>query len=213
MVFLAGCRVKFIQAKHGYFNGTNRPRWIVIHDAEYPESAGAAEWIAQYFASTNEGKSAHYSVDADEAVQSVQEEDGAWHTPGFADGVEVNRASIGIEHAGYASQSQGAWIDPYSRKMLERSAALVAEIAKRWDIPLKHLTVNEIRAGEPGIAGHVDFTRATGSGSHVDPGPNFPWDWYMGKVKANSSGGTKTFIGLIGLGLVGYGVYELIKKL
>lgn len=180
----------FVRAQHGYFDGRNRPRWIVIHDMEYPKRVGAARWCANYFAGPNAPpKSAHYCIDANETVQSVRDQDGAWHTPGFAAGLEVNRNSIGIEHAGYANQSAAEWADAYSSAELERSAALTASLATRLKIPTsRRLTVNEIQSGQPGFAGHVDFTRATGSGSHTDPGTHFPWDTYLARVRAHQSG-------------------------
>ena len=171
-----------------FYRGTNQPRWIIIHDLEYPEVPGAAEWAGSYFA-TDVPKSAHYTVDADSIVQSVSELDGAWHTSGYIQNAEVNRRSIGIEHAGYARQSASEWNDNYSRRMLERSAALVADIARRHHIPVRWLTPTEIRAGMAGIAGHHDFVIATGAGSHVDPGPAFPRDWYIGRVRALQGGG------------------------
>lgn len=199
----------FVPARYAYRDGGNRPRWIVIHDAEVPERDGAARSVAGYFASGAAQVSAHYTVDAGEIVQSVDERDGAWHTPGFAAGLEVNRNSIGIEHAGYARQSPAEWMDAYSTATLKRSAALVREIAKRYDIPVRHLTVDEIRQGLPGIAGHADFTAATGSGDHTDPGPSFPWAWYLGQVDA--AGGASPAVKVVGAALLGWGIWQALK--
>lgn len=199
----------FIQAQHVYPNG-NRPRWIVIHDMEYPETDGAARWCANYFAGPNAPpKSAHYCIDASEVIQTADENDGTWHTPGFIGNIEVNRASIGIEHAGYAAQSRAQWLDAYSHRELERSAALVREIASRHGIPIRRLTPDQIRAGEPGIAGHHDFTIATGSGTHTDPGPNFPWDDYLEMVRGSESA-SRSWVGpalLIGTAALAYGLF------
>lgn len=187
--------MRFIQAEHYYT--TNSPRWIVIHDMEYPKQAGAAEWCARYFAGPNAPqKSAHYCIDPVEIIQSVHENNGAWHTQGFIHtnegALEINRYSIGIEHAGYASQDRAQWLDPGGTRELEQSAQLVSEIAQRHGIPVRYLSVDEIRRGEPGIAGHVDFNRATGAGDHTDPGPSFPWDWYMARVREASKVSTET---------------------
>ena len=177
----------FIQAKHGYFDGSNKPRWIVVHDMEYPKRVGSARWCANFFATTSPS-SAHYCVDPAEVIQSVREEDGAWHTHGYAGGVEINRASIGIEHAGYYTQTREQWLDELGNAELDLSAKLSAEIAERWDIPIRRLSVEEIRAGLPGFAGHHDFVLATRTGSHVDPGVGFPWDVYLSRVQRYSGG-------------------------
>lgn len=193
----------FVAASH-FYKGGNRPRWIVIHDLEYPNTPGAARWAANYFA-TNVPKSAHYTVDPNEIIQSVREEDGAWHTPGYIQGVEVNRQSIGVEHGGYA---RDPWNDANASATLERSAVLVAEIAQRHGIPVQWLSPSEIRSGTPGIAGHDDFTIATGSGTHVDPGRNFPRDWYITRVRdAQGAGGSRLRSALIIAGLVGAAIW------
>jgi N-acetyl-anhydromuramyl-L-alanine amidase AmpD len=180
--------MKFIQARH-YYSGGNQPRLIVIHDMEYPERPTGAEWCAEYFAGPNApAASAHFCVDNDSVVQCVHESDGAWHTPGRLPdklGVEINRSSIGIEHAGYAKQTAEEWADEYSQAMLKQSAALVADICLRHDIPPVLLTAQDLKLeGIRGICGHDDCTKATGVGSHWDPGPHFPWAWFMVLVRS-----------------------------
>jgi len=162
---------------------------VVIHDMEYPEREKSAEWCANYFAGqdgTRQMPSAHYCIDAGEIIQGVKETDGAWHTPGSLpnkQGREINRTSIGIEHAGYAKQTKEEWFDEYSKAMLERSAGLVADICIRHKIPVVKLSPADLLAGKHGITGHGDCTKATGVGDHSDPGPNFPWDWYIERVQ------------------------------
>ncbi len=179
--------LKFVQAK-SYYRAGNSPALIVIHDMEYPERSTGAEWCADFFASTA-GASAHYCVDSDSIVQCVHDADGAWHTPGSLPskgGTEINRMSIGIEHAGYAKQTATEWDDDYSRAMLELSASLVAKLCVKHAIPPRRLSPTDLKEpGVRGICGHVDATKATGVGSHWDPGPNFPWDWYMARVAAH----------------------------
>jgi hypothetical protein len=177
--------MQFIQAK-SFYKGGNAPVLIVIHDMEYPERSNGAEWCAQFFASGQVRASAHYCVDNDSIVQCVKDEDGAWHTPGALPtkgGREINRSSIGIEHAGYAKQSASEWLDPYSMAMLQLSSELVASLCVKFGIPPVRLSVDDLKAGAHGICGHVNCTKATGVGSHWDPGPNFPWDWYMARVR------------------------------
>jgi hypothetical protein len=153
---------------------------LVIHDMEAPEGPKTAENVAAYFADPKDKAgnpvkaSAHFNVDCDSIVQSVREEDIAWHAPG------ANSNGIGIEHAGYARQTREEWLDEYSTATLKLSAKLVAELCKKYEIPAVWLTVDELKANKPGICGHVDITNAFNGGKgHSDPGPNFPKDVYI----------------------------------
>lgn len=173
----------FVQARYGYGRGTNVPKLIVIHTMEWGETVNTAENCAAMFAGAQSPKSsAHYCVDSNSIVQCVHEDAGAWHCPGSVQGKEINRCSIGVEHAGYAKQTPEQWADEYSTAMLRLSAQLVGALCKRYSIPVRHLSKAELLAGESGLVGHVDCTNATGTGSHWDPGPNFPWDAYLEMV-------------------------------
>ena len=66
--------------------------------------------------------------------------------------------------------------------MLRRAAALVREVAKRWDVPLRQLTVAEVRAGKRGICGHADVSKAFRQSDHTDPGDAFPWAHFIALV-------------------------------
>lgn len=171
----------FIQAKN--FTRATKPRsitLIVIHTAECGERPGAARSVAHYFAGASAPQaSAHYCVDSLETVQCVRDEDVSWHAG------PVNGISIGIEHAGRAGQTPAEWADDYSLATLERSAKLVASLCHRYSIPVVRLTAEDLAAGKrSGICGHVDVTKGLKSGTHWDPGPNFPWSTYLGMVAA-----------------------------
>lgn len=171
--------IKFQQAKS--YSRANRTAidGVCVHTMEAPEGPATAENVASWFAGANAPKaSAHYNVDADSIVQSVLEKDVAWHAG------PANGWSIGIEHAGYAKQTAIEWEDLYSTAMLELSAELVGGICRRYDIPVRKLSAEDLRAGERrGIFGHVDVTNGlTGGKGHWDPGPNFPWRRYLERV-------------------------------
>lgn len=141
--------IEFVQAKN-HTRGRCQPvRLLVIHTMENKEIKRAARSAAHWFAAQPArgtlvdarirpdpngkpwgGSSAHYNVDADEIIQSVRETDTAWHAGA------VNDYSIGIEHAGTASQSPAEWADDYSTRMLRRSATLAAELCRRYRIPV-----------------------------------------------------------------------------
>jgi N-acetyl-anhydromuramyl-L-alanine amidase AmpD len=177
---------KFIQAKN--YRAANRPRsspidLLVIHTMEAKEkpaqAIGVARWFAGELAPTYPAPmaSAHYNVDAGEVVQSVLECDVAFHAPG------ANHNGIGIEHAGFASQTPEDWEDEYSKNVLARSAALAAKLCLRFSIPVRWLTPADLGSGARGICGHVDVTNAFSHGrGHTDPGPSFPRDAYLADV-------------------------------
>lgn len=171
--------IQFIQA-HGFTPVSERAiRLIVIHTMEAPEKPGTAIAVARWFAGPNAPKaSAHYCVDDSNVVQCVQEHDVAWAAPG------ANMDGIHIEHAGFAAQTPAQWRDDYSRRLLETSSTLAAKIAARWAIPLRKLSVEEVRGGTAmGFCGHADVSKAFGKTTHSDPGPNFPWDDYIALVE------------------------------
>jgi N-acetyl-anhydromuramyl-L-alanine amidase AmpD len=152
----------------------------VIHVMQWPKKGSTAEDCAAMFAHPTSPKaSAHYCVDANSIVQCVREQNVAWHAPG------ANQNGIGIEHAGFSEQTAAEWADAYSVAMLERSAKLSAEICKRYDIPPVRLTVAELsEKGKKGFCGHIDCTNAFSNGKgHWDPGPAFPWDAYLARVR------------------------------
>jgi hypothetical protein len=162
---------------------------VVIHTAETPEGEKTARGVGGWFASEMRGKdgkiregSTHYGVDAKEIVGYVRESDMAWGANG------TNHNGIHIEHAGRASQTPEQWADAYSEAMLRRSAALVADICRRYGIPIKRLDFTEVRSGASGICWHADVSRAfpakAGKHPHWDPGPNFPWAHFIELVMA-----------------------------
>lgn len=176
--------MKFVQAK-SCSKGNRGPgdiTLVTIHTMEAPEGDATAENVAAWFAGANAPQaSAHYNVDGNSVVQSVLEKDVAWHAG------PVNGYSIGVEHAGYAKQTPDEWADSFSLAMLEQSAALVGDICHRYAIPVVRLTADELKSGKRhGICGHVDVTDGlTGGKGHYDPGPHFPYDWYLERVAAH----------------------------
>jgi N-acetyl-anhydromuramyl-L-alanine amidase AmpD len=197
--------IAFVEAKHftlGRRNGA-RPKWVVIHTAETPETLKTAESLAAWAAGgMPEGQrvSWHYAVDANSIVQSVREENTAWA------GGPSNTHGIHIELAGRANQDHLGWSDDFSKAMLERAAELVSQICSRWQIPIVHPLKSSVLRGQAGIIGHDQVTWASKEArrqvhridpwyvggkfvttSHTDPGPNFPWDSFVSQVQALST--------------------------
>jgi N-acetyl-anhydromuramyl-L-alanine amidase AmpD len=153
-------------------------RTVVIHTMEIAERDDAARACAAWFASPAAQVSAHYCVDRGSIVQCVREEDVAWHARGG------NATSIGVELAGAAAQTPEQWADAYSAAVLRRAAGLVAALCVRHDIPVRRVAASGLRAGASGITGHADVSLAFGKSDHWDPGPGFPWDAFLRRVRA-----------------------------
>ncbi len=168
----------FITARH-LTTGRKEPILVVvIHTTENRCANGIAMKVAYMFAAPGAPEaSAHYIVGPDAVVQCVQETDTAWAAPGS------NSNGIHVEHTAFAGFTDNDWHSTDAEKMLLRSAALVADICTRNDIPVERLSVECLRAGKRGIAGHKDINDAFHLGDHWDPGGHFPWDRYLEMVK------------------------------
>jgi N-acetyl-anhydromuramyl-L-alanine amidase AmpD len=162
------------------------PSMVVIHTCEGSYS-GCWSWLTN----SRSGVSAHYVVnnDGSEVSQLVDEDRKAWHIGARYDcslngstdcdqnGASSNNFTVGIEHAGYASQSS------WSRGLLSASADLVCGITDDWGIPIDRYH----------IVGHGQLQPY----NRVDPGANWPWTDYLAQVSAacgasSSSGGSSS---------------------
>lgn len=170
----------FVQAANWRWANRQEFRLIVIHTMETPETSTMAEAIAAWFAGHRGSPpmaSAHICVDDDSIVRCVRPEHIAFAAPG------ANHDGYQVELAGRASQTREQWTDPYSTAMLRLAARHVAKIASRYNVPLVKLTVDEVKNGKSrGFCGHVDATYAFRKSTHVDPGPNFPWESFLRMV-------------------------------
>jgi len=174
----------FIQAKN--YNRSIRPHTphpielVIFHTMEAPEKPKTAFNVASWFAGPSAPQaSAHFCVDDTQVIQCVLECDVAWAAPG------ANNNGIHIEHAGYANQTPDQWADDYSKATLANSAKLAAQLCKRFNIPIIKLSVDDLKAGKRGFAGHVDVTNAFCNGrGHQDPGASMPWSDYIAQVQA-----------------------------
>lgn len=172
-------KLPFVQARwYTSQEGAREVRFLVIHTAECSESPQGAENVARYFQTTKVKASAHYCIDNDSIVQCLQTKDIAWAARSIG-----NRYGVHLEHAGRASQNECDWADAYSDAMLRLSAGLAAFLCQKFALPIQWLEPEALRHGERGITGHAQISQAWG-GTHTDPGPNFPINWYLANVKA-----------------------------
>lgn len=160
--------------------GKRRPDLIVIHAMQYYERDNTAEVIAHDFATrgADNKASAHLCIDNNSIIQCVHDNDVAYAAP------NANRNGIQIELAGYSEQTREQWLDPYSIAMLELATDATAQYCLKYSIPMVKLEPDHLRTGLRGICGHRDVTKAFNNPTaHMDPGPNFPWDYFMRKVQ------------------------------
>lgn len=148
---------------------------IGIHTMEAPEGSQTAEVVANYFKRVL--ADSHWCVDDNSRVRVIPDWAIAWTLPG------ANSRSLNLEFAGYARQTREDWFDEFSLNMLEIGAYCAAEWVIKYDIPIRRLTDAQIRAGEKGFAGHVDVNRVYHQSSHWDPGPAFPWPYFLDRVR------------------------------
>lgn len=152
---------------------------IVLHTMEAPEKGDTAESVARYFQRKDVQASAHYNIDNNSIVQSVNDRDIAWAAPGG------NHNGLQLEHAGYARQSAAEWHDEYSRSMLRLSASLTAGKIKQYGLPVIFRRAADLRAGGErarGITTHYEVSRAFHKSNHTDPGIGFVIDEYLSFV-------------------------------
>jgi N-acetyl-anhydromuramyl-L-alanine amidase AmpD len=174
----------FVASPHITRTNGRRIDLIVIHTMEMDEKGETAENCARWFQNPAARVSAHYCVDADSIVQCVRDQDVGWAAPG------ANSDGIQIEHAGRAAQTGRDWSDPYSTAMLERSAALVADLCRTYAIPITWLYSADLKAGKRGLTTHKAVSDAFKRGTHWDPGKGFPVERYLALVRTCAKGGT-----------------------
>lgn len=147
---------------------------VVIHSCE-GNYAGCWGWLRN----PDAGASAHYVVreDGGEITQLVRESNRAWHvaaayecsragnTQCNKNGVSTNTFSVGIEHAGFASQAS------WSAGIIEQSSKLTCDITRDHGVPRDR--------------NHIVSHGQLQPWNRTDPGPNWPWSQYISRVRAN----------------------------
>lgn len=174
--------MKFIEAKNYTKHPSRSINLIVVHTPECQERSESAENVAHYLSKNNPNApraSAHVVSDSDSDVRMVEDHDEAWHAS------DVNFRSLGIEICGTAAQTAEQWRDVYSLAALERAAKVCADWCREYNIPVTYVQGPELKNNAPGFTGHVDVNKAYNHvGGHWDPGPNFPWEYFLERVQA-----------------------------
>ncbi len=149
-------------------NCDDRPRnvtWLCFHTQE---GGGTADSLARYLDNPASGVSYNTVGDAAELIDVVPFDRSPWAALG-ANG----RADHFCFGGSFSAWSRQQWLDC---GMLDNAAAWLADRATVRGIPIAYVGTDGVRNNQPGVIGHVDWTRGAGEGTHTDPGPNFPWD-------------------------------------
>ena len=160
---------------------------LLIHCTDGGERPGSAPGVCSWFDTIEykdpkSGKmlkkgpgEAHVIADPGQIIQFADWNRVANH------GNAANGWTIGLEICGKASQTREEWLDDLSVGALKRAAWVSAYLCKKFGIEVRKLQPQEIldihgkKSQLTGFLGHVDVTQVLKSGSHYDPGPNFPW--------------------------------------
>lgn len=169
-------------------NRTRRIQSLMIHATDGSERMNSANGVCAWWdvtkyqdAKTGETKTkargeAHYVCDPGQVICYAPPARNVPH------GNAGSPWSIGIEITGLAKQTTEEWLDQLSRGALTFAAQLCADLCIVHEIEVRKLTPAEIKAinagtdtTTTGFCGHVDMRDVLKSGTHYDPGPNFPW--------------------------------------
>lgn len=142
----------YIEASSANFDrGRNgvKPDLIIMHTMD-----GFFNGSISWFKNPDAKASAHFLIAKDGRIcQMVPFEDTAWHAKNLA----INRRSIGIEH-----EDERKPFESRPDSLYESSAQIVAEVAKKYSIPLDRTHVlkhSEVYAGKPNCPGGLDIDR------------------------------------------------------
>jgi N-acetyl-anhydromuramyl-L-alanine amidase AmpD len=167
-------------------DGERRVRLIVIHSMEFPEKGDTAESCAKFFQDPRDkhGKprpaSAHVCIDNNSIVQSVLDN----NIPAAAPG--ANSDGIHLELAGFAKQTEAEWLDDFGKQLLENAAEAAAQYCLKYDIPVLRLTNPDLANGKTkGFVSHAQVSEVFKLSDHTDPGPSFPWQFFLTSVEAH----------------------------
>lgn len=168
---------RYIEARHYGALRTGPVRGEVIHAPVTPEGQDTAIAVARFFQSGKTKGSTHTTVDGgtngDNVIQSVKDSYVAHGAAG------ANHDRLHVEIAGMPDQTRAQWLDDYSKTAMEHGASVTAQHALKYGFPIHRIGSRELRLNAKGICGHADVRDAWGLTDHWDPGPHFPWDFFI----------------------------------
>lgn len=149
--------------------------YVTIHNTSNDASAAQE---ADYAKVRQDGVGAHYFIDAHEVLQSTNTD----YCVGHVGSTEGNSRGISYEITGVNAWTREQWTANVAWGQL---AAVIARDCQHFGIPVRLLTIEQMRAFNADAKGFVthDMCRqAWGGTTHTDPGPGFPMDHLMALV-------------------------------
>jgi hypothetical protein len=166
-----------------HHSGLRNPKQIeriCIHCTQYDDPKTpdkGAEILGGMTQTKSYQASPHCGIDDDSIQQYLPPTYRGWQVLGD------NAESIGIEFFGFAHWSTVEWNK--HEKMLDMGAWYIAKQCKKYNIPIRLLTEDQIRRGWKGIETHALVTKAFNiRGGHTDPGLGFPMGSLLSKARA-----------------------------
>lgn len=170
-------------SKHsGRYGNPNGPVFGVLHSAECPLQRGYARSLGQWGATSGVLSSWHEFVGPEEVTVMGPYEVVRWHA------TVANPYGLGFEQAGYARYSRTEWLSPLGRLQFENLAQRMARAAKKYDWPLRWLTLAQFDAamkgkGHGGLVTHEIVATWSGENNRTDPGDHYPYDELLARIK------------------------------
>lgn len=154
--------------------------WSVLHTTENSDST-PPDNVAKWQQDPNNGSSYNVLFGTDgRTVRSNDDDFSPW-----ASGMPGNRLGVHGSAIGYASRTREEWLK--FPKQLESIARWLATNHREYRIPLRELTVDEVRRRIPGVTTHAVYWQAIGKAqgmdTRTDPGAGFPMDVVLKRAK------------------------------
>lgn len=144
---------------------------VAVHTAE---GATTAAGLQNFLDQPGVEASYHRLIDNTQVLTYLPDDVACWAM------LSGNRRSVQLCFTGFAAWPRAEWLAHDA--MLRFGAGVAREWCTRYGIPAVKLTPAQVGADASGICGHWDWTLGKHDGTHTDPGPNFPWDVFIGYV-------------------------------
>lgn len=154
--------------------------WSVLHTTENSDSTppdNVAKW--QLDRSNQSSYNVLFGTDG-RTVRSNDDDYTPWSAGNPGNTLGLHGSAIG-----YASRTRAQWLK--FPKQLESIAQWLATNHREYGIPLRVLTVDEVRRRVPGVTTHAVYWQAIGKAqgmaTRTDPGAGFPMDVVLKRAK------------------------------
>lgn len=164
--------------------------WGMFHTTENSDGT-PPEDVARWQLNRANGSSYNVLFGADATGARTVRSNDDNYSP-WAAGMPANRLALHGSAVGYARRSRQDWLS--NPRQLESMARWAADLHTRYGLPLRWLTVEEVRGQRvKGFTSHAVYwqaiARAQGMDVRTDPGEGFPHDVVLARAAEIVSGG------------------------